>query len=364
MASPEEYLSTRYNNVVLDIGAGVWKGGVAGADAPSVVFPAFVGRPLHPSVIIGMGGKERYVGDEARAKRGMLDLVYPNEHGTIINWDDLEALLHHTLYDQLRVDPTERAVLIADAVLTPAAQRQRLAQVLFETLPVSAVYFAEAPALDLYAAGRTSGAVLDCGDGVCQVGVIYEGLAIRDAVCRLDLGGRDLTKCLAGILPRPFSTSAECDVVRDIKERLGYVALDFDSELAAAAQGQRGMEQKYELPDGAPLHIGEQRFRCTEPLFRPQLLDHACASVHEAAGCVQRRHAVRVGRALGRVPEHRPRWWQHHVRRVCRASEQRADAAGAARGQAQGCGAARTQILHVDRWLHSGVALLLPVDVD
>ena len=78
--------------IVIDNGSGMMKAGFGGQDAPQVLFPSVVGFPRHQGVMVGMGEKDTYVGDEAESKRGILSLFYPVEHGIVTSWDDMEKV--------------------------------------------------------------------------------------------------------------------------------------------------------------------------------------------------------------------------------------------------------------------------------
>lgn len=146
---------------------------------------------------------------------------------------------------------------------------------MFENFGVPSMFLAMQPVLSLFATGRTTGTVLECGDSVTHTVPVYEGFAIRHAMGQLKFGGRHITDFLMKLLQERgymLTSEAEREITRDMKEKLCFAALDFDHEFRKSSAEPSTVEANYELPDGQVLTLGNERFRATEALFKPSLL--------------------------------------------------------------------------------------------
>jgi centractin len=257
--------------LVIDNGSGLMKAGLAGEERPSLVFPSFVGRPKYQKVLPGsMHEPEYYVGAEAEQNRGLLKLRYPLKHGIVENWTDMENIWRY-IYNQLSIVPQDHPVLLTEAPLNPYQNREKAAEIFFETFSVPGIFMAAQAVLSLYASGVTTGVVLDCGDGVTHCVPVYDGFALSHAVTRIDLAGRDVTEHLILLLRRAgynFQSSAEFELARQIKEKNCYVATIHSTDDRFLDESSRNVSS-YLLPDGRPINLGAEKYRAPEILFSP-----------------------------------------------------------------------------------------------
>ena len=151
------------------------KAGFGGDDAPRAAFLSIVGRPKIRPLMVGKHFNDAYVGDEAHHKCGALVLNRPITHGMTTDWEDMEKIWHHIFFNELRVEPSEHAVILTEHPVGPKANRERMIQVMFETFNVPNFYIALGPVLALYASGRTTGIVLDSGYDRTHAVPIFEG---------------------------------------------------------------------------------------------------------------------------------------------------------------------------------------------
>ncbi|CAF3674008.1 unnamed protein product [Rotaria sp. Silwood1] len=257
--------------IIIDNGSGTIKAGFHVDDKPRVIFRTVIGRLHHLKTLDETTQADLFIGQNTLDSKEILSISCPIEQGIITNWDDMEKIWHHTFHNELRISPEEHPVLLSEGPLNPKANREKMAKIIFEQFNTPAMYVANQSVLSFYSLGKTAGVILESGDGVSYTVPINEGYAIPHAINRLDIAGRDLTDFMARLLAErgyAFTTTAEREIVRDIKEKLGYVTLDFEQELASASRSN-SIEKNYELPDGQKITIGNECFQCPEALFVP-----------------------------------------------------------------------------------------------
>jgi len=261
--------------IIIDNGTGFIKAGYAGEDSARVEVPNVVGSPSKTNKsVIGGGNKNRYYGSEASKNAGILDLIYPMKSGELIDRGAWAEVIHYVLYSELRVDPSEFNILLTEAPSNPSDKRTAMMETLFEEWKARAGQIQVQAVLALYASGRTTGLVLDCGDGVSHAVPVYEGFGLRTNVKDTDLAGRDVTESLIGALQTYSGKDIRAmndrlELAGRIKEKVCYVALDFETEKADYLNNNT-KPTVYVMGDGEEVQIGLPCILAPEILMSPK----------------------------------------------------------------------------------------------
>jgi actin-related protein len=298
---------------VIDLGSDTTRFGLAGERVPRYREPT-----IHGELRTGQRGgvpeepqtDRTFVGLEAASRpRRRIILKRPLERGGVISsWEAMEDVLRHPIAKSRtrRGTQAERdleasggavveknPLLLTEGIHNPRENREKTAELCFEGLGVAALSLVARPLASLYAqqtlmpassnSPSMSGLVVSVGESGHTIVPVLNGRARLRQVQMYEFGGRDLTEYMEKILTErgyTFITSAECAIVRDIKEELSYVAQNCDEEMRLASESVE-IEQIFELPDGQIITVGSERFRCPEPMFQPALLGMSASGIHK-----------------------------------------------------------------------------------
>ncbi|XP_006896406.1 PREDICTED: actin-like protein 9 [Elephantulus edwardii] len=254
--------------VVIDMGTGTCKVGFAGQARPTYTVATIMGYRTKKSTQEGPSVLETFIGEAARG-RLELTLVQPMRSGILVDWDAAEIIWRHLLEHDLGVSPPDHPLLFSDPPFSPATNREKLVEMVFEALRSPAMYVASQSVLSVYAHGRVSGLVVDTGHGVTYTVPVLQGYNLPHATERLDLAGMHLTAFLAEMLwgvGLDQCQQQDLETLETIKHCHCYVAPDF---LKEQAQPEKEIGQMLKLPDGRVVTLGKERFQCPELLFNP-----------------------------------------------------------------------------------------------
>ena len=277
----EEEGEEKMKTIVIDNGSGYIRAGYSGDEVPSYVAPNCIGK-LKQKYFNLIDNKHFLCGKEAQDKNELLNLEYPIKHGVIENFDNMECILG-VLVDTNKYVPEESNIFLTDSNFDPKINREKLAQMLFETFCFNKIYICNPSILNLFAAGKFSGISIDLGFETIRICPFLDSEVIKDAIIKYNYGGNDLTEFMyllakkidlssylinkiEGNSPNILTTNGGL-TFQDIKEKVCYCASDLKEDLKKAES------YKYELPDGTYITTKEERIICPEALFKPYLMN-------------------------------------------------------------------------------------------
>ncbi|CAL2052052.1 unnamed protein product [Caenorhabditis brenneri] len=250
--------------IVFDLGSTSVKAGFSGDKAPRTILPSMKESPSHNTGLHldEADCKDSLVGNKAQSRRESLSMNHPIKNRIVTNWDDMISLMDHTFKNELHVKSEEHTVLLAESLSNPKANKEKMTEVMFERFNVPSYYVDKATALSLFHSGKTTGFVIDSGEGVTDIVSIYDYFVVPHTYLRLDLGGTHLTDFLSTLLAgRGFSLKTKS--VQDLKEQSCCVApiwrerMNSESDIGTTST----------LEDSQANIIENLKFLCPEAFF-------------------------------------------------------------------------------------------------
>ena len=260
--------------LLVDIGSSSVKAGFSGEDSPSSVFPSCIAlNGKHPRTLESI---DNYIPTEKEKVSNDYDdygtkSLHPVIRGSVKDWETLEKLWDATLDNAGILLPEAFPVMIIESPTTTIQDRQNWAELLFEKYKIPSLCFGNSSACTVFASGRTSGLVVDCGAGLTTTVPVFEGLALKHAEICIQHGGQDTTALLKKILI-DMNITVELSDAKLLKERFASI-----TPLSTT-------EESFYLPDGRHVTVPSRIFtECTTPIFKGSYIPPAGETVHPAA---------------------------------------------------------------------------------
>eukprot|EP01059_Diplonema_ambulator_P033588 TRINITY_DN7106_c0_g1_i1.p1 TRINITY_DN7106_c0_g1~~TRINITY_DN7106_c0_g1_i1.p1 ORF type:complete len:403 (+),score=48.57 TRINITY_DN7106_c0_g1_i1:35-1243(+) len=272
--------------VILDIGTVNTRVGFGGRTAPECIFPTLVGEVNKQMVtpMVGQGeAKDYYIGKEVLDKRSLLKVRYPVE-GAPKNFEDYEKIARHALRE---VGDSGKRLAIMEPTQSTKEMREKLVEFAMEDLGCEELWLMNSIPCSLFAAGRTTGVVLECSESASYVVPMLEGHTLsRSKWYRSDLSGMSVTNYMLKLLKENARLNRDIPphLARLIKEKYTYTSTNVVDDDHVASTSPESLLRVYELPDGGSLEMYDERYRCLEYLFHPSIwtLSDKIPAVHKS----------------------------------------------------------------------------------
>lgn len=273
--------------IVFDNGSGYLKAGLSNKEIPSITMPALIGRPMlrYAEKLEEIELKPLMIGDEVVPVRSLLELTYPMKEGIIVNDQDMALLWKYCIEEKLGLkgDLKDRKILLTEAPSNPNDNKKKMGEILFEKLGIGYFNIEPQAKLTLFCEGLETGIILDSGDGVSHCIPIAESYLLHHQIKRLDIAGRHITDYLIKLLQikgYAFNSTADFEIVREIKEKYCFVSCDIDSDRKLDKETTY-YNSIHKLPDGRKIRISNEKYEAPEILFNPYLIQNEMPGIHE-----------------------------------------------------------------------------------
>ena len=273
------------DTLVVDCGSSSTKAGWGGEDSPSYVMPTLQSdaRVQYPKKTECV---EEYLVDfsvssKVKAQYAVVNAMgealnpHPILRGAVKDWDQLDKFWKNVLEEVGVVNHSDTTnVLLIESCKSRASDRMEWAEIIFDSYRAPSLSIGNSSTMAMFAAGRTTGVVVDCGAGLTSCVPVFEGLALTHAVVSQDYGGQDISANLRRLMAERYKVNLEMADARIVKERYAHVRGSrpgpggSGSSSSTPVSGAGAKKTSVTLPDGTDVVVDESVFsECTEQLM-------------------------------------------------------------------------------------------------
>jgi actin len=260
-------------HIVIDNGESTIKAGFNGENAPRVAIPTVIGNSKNNLINILEDKDKFYIGNDALMNSSCLNLDYPIKNSKL-NAAQMEKIWSHVFYNELKVKPENHNVFITESLFNSSKERQEMAEVMFEKFSIFNIHIEPQPVMTLYSTTKTSGLIVESGEGMTQIVPIFEGYLVKNGIKANNLAGNMVTKNFLKSLEsklKPHNLSNPMLIAKKIKEK--YSKVNLEENLPSNKANLREKCENFQLPDGNFIEIKNEIFDVPEILFNPSDFD-------------------------------------------------------------------------------------------
>lgn len=263
-----EEVDEKPNCIVIDNGSYNMKAGFAGANH---------GANVYFRTLIHSEDDKTFIGDTVTGKLINQDcpkIEYPlHSDGVTINFDEMEDIYDYIFRSQMRVDPSENAIIMTEILNNTKRNREKLTQIMFEKFNIPSFYLDNQCFFSLVHEGKSTGIAINCGYGKTRIAPFHSSCLVNDYASTLDIGGKTIDNYLTQLLSERghrFENSFQFDEnIEKIKKTECFIAEDYQRELS----NFNGKE--YTIFNGDKILLDSIAFQSCEVLFDPSLVNQS-----------------------------------------------------------------------------------------
>lgn len=269
-------------HIVIDNGSWTTKAGFNGENAPRVVVPTLLGQSKKGLFNLIEENSKSYIGRDVIANSSYLDIHRPIKNG-IIDAEKMEKIWSHIFTNELKVKPEAHNVFLTESIHNSNKEREKIAEIMFEKFSIFNIHIEPQQVMSLYSTTKTSGLIIESGEGSTEIVPIYEGYIIPQGIRSSPIAGEFITNNILESIReklKKLNVGNPIEQSRKIKEQFSEVSLD--DELTRNFETLTVNDRNiFTLPDGNVINISNEKFLAPEVIFRPEINSLDCSSLQQ-----------------------------------------------------------------------------------